>query len=44
MQCLRTLLSSFGEDIFKSLANRNKIFAFFYFQSFAKMPVGDVSL
>ena len=32
------------EKIFKGLINRNQIFAFFHFQSSAKMPVGGVSL
>ena len=32
------------KKIFKSIVNRNQIFAFFHFQSSTKMPVGGVSL
>ena len=38
---LRILLSSFGEEDFKGLVNRNQIFSFYNFQSSAKMPVGE---
>ena len=38
MQYLRILLSILEKKIFKSLVNRNQIFAFFHFQSSAKMP------
>ena len=43
VQYLSILLSSFGEEDFKCLVNRNQIFAFFHIQSSAKMPVGRVS-
>ena len=39
VQYLRILLSSFGKENFKSLVNRNQIFAFFHIQSSAEMPV-----
>ena len=44
MKYLRILWSSFGEEDFKGLVNRNQIYAFFNFQSSTKMTVGGVSL
>ena len=38
LQYERILSSGFGEKMFKSLVHRNQIFAFFHFQSSAKMP------
>ena len=36
MQYLKILLSSFGEEDFLSLVNRNQIFAFFLFSNFCR--------
>ena len=45
LQYLRILFSSqvVLMKIFKGMVNRNQIFAFFYIQSSAKMPVSKVS-